>query len=257
MFSSSVLDDSVQLPQMQEKLAGIIENILQINTDTSSNGMDLFTRLRDIIRQRTKDEQSRIESFATHLNLAADYLAKELHNLWADSKSSSSDESVDTETESTTEGANTEHDGLVHSERLNDPPSESESSSSEPEPTGEGAITEHNMLAYFNEFIVNIRQSSDACMNQFPTFRYAVKYGIRENDSQNCGLTVIGHACMRMLDLSIPLGEYDLDMVRLHTVEAFNNAWAMGELSEAPMHLLKKRELYQPAETQRTKRQKY
>jgi hypothetical protein len=153
MFSSSVLNDSVQLPKMQQKLAGTIENILQVETDTSSNRMDLFTRLRDTIRQRTTDEQSRIESFAINLNLAADYLAKGLHDSLA-------------EPESTAEGVTTEYDGLVHSERLNDPPSESESSSSdesidvEPESTAEGAITEYNMTAYLNEFIVNIRQLS-------------------------------------------------------------------------------------------------
>lgn len=28
-------------------------------------------------------------------------------------------------------------------------------------------------------------------------------------------------------------------MIRLHIVEAFNNVWAMGELSEPPIHLLK------------------
>lgn len=166
MFSSSVLNDTVQLPRMQQKLAGTIENILQVETDTSSNGMDLFTRLRDTIRQRTRDEQSRIESFAIHLNLAADYIAKGLHDLLAESESSISDESVDTEPESTAEGAATEYDGLVRSKRLNDPPSESESPSSvesidaEPESTAEGATTEFNMLAYLNEFIVNFRQLS-------------------------------------------------------------------------------------------------
>ncbi|PON20275.1 hypothetical protein TGAM01_v210871 [Trichoderma gamsii] len=245
MFSSSVLNDSVQLPQMQQKLAGTIENILQIETDTSSNGMDLFTRLRDTIRQRTRDEHSRIESFAIHLNLAADYTAKGLHDLLAESESSSSDESVDTEPESMAGGAATEYNGLVHSERLNDPPSESESPSSaepidaEPESTAEGATTEFNMLAYLNESIVNFRQLSDACITQFPTYRYIAKCGIWEPNVQNCGLAVIGHACMRMLDLSIVPGDYDLDMIRIHTVEAFNNAWAMGDLSEAPLRLLK------------------
>lgn len=62
---------------------------------------------------------------------------------------------------------------------------------------------------------------------------------------------------MRMLDLSTVPGDYDLDMIRIHTVEAFNNAWAMGDLSEAPLRLLKKRELPQPAEAQSTKRQKH
>lgn len=62
---------------------------------------------------------------------------------------------------------------------------------------------------------------------------------------------------MRMLDLSIVPGDYDLDMIRIYTVKAFNNAWAMGELLEAPLRLLKKRELSQPAEAQNTKRQKH
>lgn len=148
------------------KAAGILENNLQVETNTSSNGMDLFTRLRDTIRQRTMDEQSRIESFVIDLNLAADYLVKGLHDLLAKSKSSRSNELVDTEPESTAEGATTEYDGLTYPERLNDPPSESESSSAdeaidaEPELTAEGATAEYNMLAYLNELIVNFRQSS-------------------------------------------------------------------------------------------------
>lgn len=62
---------------------------------------------------------------------------------------------------------------------------------------------------------------------------------------------------MRMLDHSIVPEEYNLDDVRYHIVDAFNNAWFKGELSVAPMHLLKKRELYQPLDAQSTKRQKH
>lgn len=62
---------------------------------------------------------------------------------------------------------------------------------------------------------------------------------------------------MRMLGVSIAPGDYDLGLIRAHIVQAFENAWAMGKLSEAPLRPLNKRELCQPADAQNTKRQKH
>lgn len=100
------------------------------------------------------DKQSWIELFAINLYLAADYLAKGMHDLLAESKSLSSNESVNAKPESTAEGATIEYNGLVYPKRLNSPPSESKSSSSnksvnaKPESTAEGATMEYNGLVY-------------------------------------------------------------------------------------------------------------
>jgi hypothetical protein len=83
MSSSFVLSDGVQ-----QKLAGIIENIIQVDMNFSSD--DLSIRLKDIIKKRTKDEPSRIDTFATILRHTSDYLASRMDGHFSSSKSKSS-----------------------------------------------------------------------------------------------------------------------------------------------------------------------
>ncbi|PTB34926.1 hypothetical protein M441DRAFT_32383 [Trichoderma asperellum CBS 433.97] len=97
----------------------------------------------------------------------------------------------------------------------------------------------------------------DACMEQFPTFKYAVKYGIMQPDSQSCGLAIIGYACIRMLGYPTTPADFDVIAFRLQAVFILNSAWKRGELLDASMPLPKRQGLSQPAKVRDNKRQKH
>lgn len=101
MSSSPVLDNSVQQPQIQQKLAGIINNILQIKRSIQPDKLAFI--LQDSIQERTQEEHTRIGFFAGTLFNESDYFTFGMEACFSSFKMkfSSSDILLDTKPEPT------------------------------------------------------------------------------------------------------------------------------------------------------------